>query len=63
MTAQQTFSRHGREFSGKKKGRLVRTKFFFGYRYMWTPEQLSEPLSYVAAGVRRDVSKPPLWIK
>lgn len=32
MTAQQTFTRQG----GLK--RLVRTKFFFGYRYMWTKE-------------------------
>ena len=48
-TAQQTFS-------GK---RLTRTKFFFGYRYMWTKGQLSENLSNVAAGVRCDVSKPP----
>lgn len=61
MTAQQTFSRCGPE--GSKKGRLVRTKFFFGYRYIWTPEQLAEPMSFVAAGVRRDVSHPPLWIK
>lgn len=41
----------------------MRTKFFFGYRYMWTPEQLAEPMSFVGAGVRRDVSQPPLWIK
>ena len=40
-TAQQTFC-------GK---RLTRTKFFFGYRYMWTKCQLSEPLANVAAGV------------
>jgi hypothetical protein len=56
MTAQQTFTRQG----GQK--RLVRTKFFFGYRYMWTKEQLSEPCSHVAAGVRRDVSAPPQWV-
>ncbi len=30
---------------------------------MWTREQLSEPFSHVAAGVRRDVSQPPVWIK
>ena len=41
----------------------MRTKFFFGYRYMWTKEQLSEPFSHVAAGVRCDVSQPPPWIK
>jgi len=29
---------------------------------MWTKEQLSEPYSNVAAGVRSDVSKPPLWV-
>lgn len=30
---------------------------------MWTKEQLSEPFSHVAAGVRGDVSQPPVWIK
>jgi len=42
---------------------LKRTKFFFGYRYMWTKQQLLEPLSNVAAGVRTDVSQPPVWMK
>jgi hypothetical protein len=46
MTAQKTFSGIA----------LKRTKFFFGYRYMWTKTQLLEPLSNVAAGVRADVS-------
>jgi len=46
MTAQKTFA----------GGILKRTKFFFGYRYMWTKTQLKEPLSNVAAGVRADVS-------
>jgi hypothetical protein len=46
MTAQKTFSGNT----------LKRTKFFFGYRYMWTKTQLLEPLSNVAAGVRADVS-------
>ena len=53
MTAQKTFSGNT----------LKRTKFFFGYRYMWTKTQLQEPLSNVAAGVRADVSQPPLWMK
>jgi hypothetical protein len=30
---------------------------------MWTREQLSEPYSHVAAGVRGDVSRPPIWVK
>ena len=30
---------------------------------MWTREQLSEPFSHVAAGVRGDVSRPPKWIR
>lgn len=55
MTAQQTFCRKGVD-SKKINRKLVRTKFFFGYRYMWTKEQLSEPFSHVAAGVRCDVS-------
>ena len=66
MTAQQTFSKQGaigQNPAREAKRRLVRTKFFFGYRYMWTKEQLSEPYSHVAAGVRSDVSKPPLWVK
>ena len=41
--------------------RIKRTKFFFGYRYMWTKCQLAEPSSYVGAGVRRDVSPLPNW--
>jgi hypothetical protein len=43
--------------------RIKRTKFFFGYRYMWTRCQLAEPNSYVGAGVRRDVTPAPLWLK
>lgn len=39
--------------------KIKRTKFFFGYRYMWTRCQLSEPCSYVGAGVRKDVASPP----
>lgn len=46
MTAQKTFT----------GVTLKRTKFFFGYRYMWTRTQLQDPLSNVAAGVRADVS-------
>jgi hypothetical protein len=52
-TAQKTFA-------GEK---LKRTKFFFGSRYMWTKKQLSEPNSYVAAGIRKDVSPAPYWMK
>lgn len=52
-TAQKTIS-------GEK---LKRTKFFFGSRYMWTKKNLAEPNSYVAAGIRKDVSPPPMWIK
>jgi hypothetical protein len=43
--------------------KIKRTKLFFGYRYMWTKCQLSEPCSYVGAGVRRDVTDPPKWTK
>lgn len=43
--------------------KIKRTKFFFGYRYMWTRSQLSEPCSYVGAGVRKDVTSPPEWTK
>ena len=41
--------------------KIKRTKFFFGYRYMWTRCQLAEPGSYVGAGVRKDVTPPPKW--
>lgn len=43
--------------------RVRRTKFFFGARYMWTRQQLSEPHSMVGAGIRVDVSDRPRWIK
>jgi len=42
--------------------RVRRTKFFFGARYMWTRQQLSEPHSMVGAGIRVDVSDRPRWI-
>ena len=53
MTAQKTFTGQN----------LKRTKFFFGYRYMWTKTQLQDPLANIAAGVRADVSSPPVWMK
>ncbi len=43
--------------------KIRRTKFFFGYRYMWTRCQLAEPNSYVGAGVRKDVTPAPEWVK
>lgn len=43
--------------------KIKRTKFFFGYRYMWTRYQLAEPCSFVGAGVRKDVTSPPAWTK
>lgn len=42
-------------------GKIKRTKFFFGYRYVWTRCQLAEPGSYIGAGVRKDVTNPPRW--
>lgn len=30
---------------------------------MWTRTQLQDPLANVAAGVRADVSQPPVWLK
>lgn len=42
--------------------KIKRTKFFFGYRYMWTRCQLAEPNSYIGAGVRKDVTPPPSWV-
>lgn len=53
MTAQKTYTGNT----------LKRTKFFFGYRYMWTRLQLLDPLANVAGGVRADVSDPPQWMK
>ena len=45
--------------SGKK---VKRTKFFFGSRYMWSAQQIAEPHSSLAAGIRTDVSPIPGWI-
>lgn len=53
MTAQATFTSE----------KVRRTKFFFGVRYMWSKQQIAEPFSNIAAGVRCDVSKPPSWLK
>ncbi len=36
--------------------KIKRTKFFFGYRYIWTRCQLVESGSYIGAGVRKDVT-------
>lgn len=44
-------------------GKIKRTKFFFGTRYMWTATQLAEKQSRIAAGVRVDVSETPSWLK
>jgi hypothetical protein len=44
-------------------GKIKRTKFFFGTRYMWTATQLAEKQSKIAAGVRVDVSATPNWMK
>lgn len=46
-----------------KKGVLKRTKYFFGSRYLWSREQLKSPLAKIAGGIRRDVPKPPQWMK
>lgn len=40
MTAQATFTSE----------KVRRTKFFFGVRYMWSKQQLSEPFSNIGAG-------------
>jgi hypothetical protein len=53
-TAQPTFG---------GKGKIKRTKFFFGTRYLWTSAQLAEKQSRIAAGVRVDVSATPQWMK
>lgn len=44
-------------------GNLKRTKYFFGARYLWTKEQLSDPTSKRANGVRMDVPTRPSWMK
>lgn len=43
--------------------KVRRTKFFFGARYIWTRQQLSDAHSMVGAGIRVDVSSAPKWIK
>jgi len=43
--------------------KVRRTKFFFGARYMWTRQQLSEAHSMVGAGIRVDVTQIPQWMK
>lgn len=53
MTAQATFTSE----------KVRRTKFFFGVRYIWSKQQIAEPYSNIAAGVRSDVSPPPDWLK
>lgn len=42
--------------------KVKRTKFFFGARYIWSRQQLSDPHSMVGAGIRVDVSEPPKWM-
>lgn len=44
-------------------GNLKRTKYFFGARYLWTKEQMSDPNSKRANGVRMDVPACPNWMK
>jgi len=40
-----------------KHSKLVRTKFFFGSRYLWPGNNTNEK------GIRTDVAPPPSWIK
>ena len=42
--------------------KVKRTKFFFGYRYIWSRIQLNEPHSFVGAGIRCDVSRIPSFM-
>ncbi|KAI3425137.1 hypothetical protein D9Q98_008908 [Chlorella vulgaris] len=44
-------------------GNLKRSKYFFGARYLWTRDQLAEPDSKVAGGVRIDVPTCPAWMR
>lgn len=44
-------------------GNLKRTKYFFGARYMWTRDQMSDPNSKRAGGVRLDVPACPKWME
>ena len=54
MTAQPTFT----------ADKVRRTKFFFGYRYMWSACQLAEPFSHVAAGFfKKYYNKQTLYIR
>ena len=46
-----------------KTGSLKRTKYFFGSRYLWSREQLKSPHAKLAGGIRRDVPKPPVWMR
>ncbi|GLI69492.1 hypothetical protein VaNZ11_014126, partial [Volvox africanus] len=42
---------------------LKRTKMFFGARYLWTREQMSQADARIAGGVRVDVPPPLRWMR
>ena len=42
--------------------RIVRSKFFFNARYLWTKEQMDASNSSYANGIRVDVAEPPEWM-
>ena len=47
-----------------KCGSPKRTKFFFGARYLWTREQMTDTATARRAhGVRVDVPAPPSWMQ
>ena len=51
-------------FVGRSTGdnaSVTRTKMFFGARYLWTAEQLSESTAKRALGIRIDVRRPPAY--
>jgi len=65
-TERKFFSNHFLPMTGQMtctSEKVRRTKFFFGARYMWTRQQLSEAHSMVGAGIRVDVSEQPKWMK
>jgi len=65
-TERNFFSNHFLPMTGQMtctSEKVRRTKFFFGARYMWTRQQLSEAHSMVGAGIRVDVTEPPKWMR
>ena len=55
--------RRGAQRSYHHGGKLTRTKYFLGARYLWRREELLRPGADIGKGIRVDVPRPFRWMR